>query len=86
MGSKSDWGGSRPKRRDDDARGGVREGAGRKRERFTARLGESYVAERETIGGEIRPPEMWRVLSVEEDCVEFQCGDDIIVLRKPDDE
>ncbi len=61
--------------------GGRREGAGRKEEWFKARRGQVIVHERETIGGEIRKPEQWTVLSVSEREIEFQCGDDIIVIR-----
>lgn len=64
--------------------GGSRPGAGRKAVWFKAQRGESFAFERETIGGEIRKPELWTVLSVSVDEIEFQCGDDIIVLRKPE--
>lgn len=64
--------------------GGQREGAGRPFVRFIARRGGIYIMERETIGGAIRPPERWTVLRVNRDEIEFQSGDDIIVLRLPD--
>lgn len=65
--------------------GGTRAGAGRPVVKFTARTDEHFIMERETIGGEIQPPQMWRVLSVSRDEIEFQCGDDIIVIRKPEE-
>lgn len=37
------------------------------------------------MGGEIRVPELVRVLSVSENEIELQTGNDIIVLRFPDD-
>lgn len=64
--------------------GGRREGAGRPRVKFTARRGDVYQAERETIGGDIRPRELWTVLSIEPGAIEFQCGDDIITLTIPE--
>lgn len=64
--------------------GGSRPGAGRKAVWFKAERGESLMTERETIGGEIREPELWTVLSVSVDEIEFQCDDDIIVIRRPD--
>lgn len=85
--SKSKWGGPRPKQSDDDQRGGPRPGSGPKRKRWNSGgPGAAWVCERETIGGEIHQPEMWRILSVGVDEIEFQCGDDIIVLRRPDDD
>ena len=63
---------------------GRREGAGRPRRRFTLRVGDTLI-ERETIGGLIQQPVRWIVLSVGPDEIEFQSGDDIIVLRRPDD-
>ena len=44
------------------------------------------MLERETIGGEIRKPELVKVLSVSENEIELQAGNDIIVLRFPDDD
>ena len=68
--------------------GGRRDGAGRPRLRFTARRGNVYIMERETIGAldPFHKPELWTVLSVSRDEIEFQAGDDIIVLRLPDTE
>ena len=67
--------------------GGRRDGAGRPRIRFTARRGSVYIMERQTIGAldPFYEPEMWTVLSVSAGEIEFQCGDDIIVLRLPDE-
>ena len=70
--------------------GGVRLNAGRKANRFIVERGETVVFERETIGVEIHKPQLWRVLSVSYDEIEFQCGNDILcgndifVIRKPD--
>ncbi len=63
--------------------GGQRPGAGRPK-LFQATKGNYLVLERETIGGEIRKPELVRVLSVSENEIEMQVGDDIIVLRMPE--
>lgn len=67
--------------------GGPRPGAGRPRVRLRIKPGAVYIVERETIGGPapFRPPEMWTVLSVSDTELEFQCGDDIVVLRLPDE-
>ena len=65
-------------------RGGQRPGAGRPR-LFQAIKGNYLVLERETIGGEIRKPELVKVLNVSENEIEMQVSDDIIVLRFPDD-
>jgi hypothetical protein len=68
--------------------GGRRKGSGRKRQAVKLPPGTALVMERETIGGAIQKPELWRVLSIGGDdgnVIEFQCGDDIIVLRPPDD-
>ena len=64
--------------------GGVRLNAGRKANRFIVERGETVVFERETIGVEIHKPQLWRVLSVSYDEIEFQRGNDIFVIRKPD--
>lgn len=66
--------------------GGPRPGAGRPRSRVTLRRGQTFIMERQTIGGLdlFHPPEIWTVLSVSDTELEFQCGDDIIVLRQPD--
>lgn len=81
--SKSTWGG----KREGAGSGGKREGAGRPRTTTTLRKGDHLVMERETMGGKIKPPQMWQVLSIGGDdgnVIEFQCGNDIIVLRPPD--
>ena len=68
--------------------GGRRNGAGRPRLRFTARRGDTYIMERETIGAldPFHKPELWTVLSVSANEIEFQAGDEKIVLRRPDTE
>ena len=66
--------------------GGARSGAGRKRVWFKAKKDEIFIFERETIGGQkFYKPELWRVLSVSENEIEFQVGDDIIVIRRPNE-
>lgn len=68
--------------------GGRRKGSGRPRSKTQVRKGDYFIAEREAIGGEIQKPEMWQVLAIGGDdgnVIEFQCGDDIITLRPPDD-
>lgn len=65
-------------------RGGSRPGAGRPK-LFQATKGNYLVLERETIGGEIRQPELVKVLSVSENEIEMQVGNEIIVLRFPND-
>jgi len=66
--------------------GGSRPGAGRKAVWFKAQRGEKLIMERETIGGQkFFKPELWTVLSVSEDEIECQIGDDIIVIRKPNE-
>lgn len=80
--SKNGWGGKRP----GAGSGGPRPGAGRPRQKWNSGgPGTAWVMERETIGSTSHPPELWRVLSVGDGEIEFQCGDDIIVLRRPDD-
>ena len=64
--------------------GGSRPGAGRKAVWFKAKRGEIFTFERETIGEEIHQPELWTVLSVSENEIEFQTRHDIIVIRRPD--
>lgn len=84
MSEKSTWGG----KREGAGSGGTRPGAGRPRTIATLHKGDYLVVERETIGGEIQRPQMWQVLSIGGDdgnVIEFQCGNDIIVLRPPDD-
>ena len=65
-------------------RGGQRPGAGRPK-LFQATKGNHLILERETIGSEIRKPELVRVLGVSENEIELQTGNDIIVLRFPED-
>ena len=67
------------------SRGGQRPGAGRPR-LFQATRDVYLILERETIGGEIRKPELVRVLSVSDSAIELQTGNDIIVLRFPEDD
>lgn len=59
---------------------------GRKQIRgFTPRKGERLLHERQTIGPDINERrEVWTVLSVSTGEIEFQSGDDIIVIRRPD--
>lgn len=67
--------------------GGKRDGAGRKREfapRNLFRKGDRLYAERQSLTGTDERRELWVVLSVGADEIEFQCGDEIIVVRKPD--
>lgn len=64
-------------------RGGQRPGAGRPR-LFQASRDNYLILERESIGGEIRKPELVRVLSVSDNEIELQTGNDIIVLRFPE--
>ena len=68
--------------------GGPRPGAGRKRTRFTAKPGQTYIMERQTTGAldPFHPAEVWTLLSVTETGFEFQYSDDIIVIRLPDDD
>jgi hypothetical protein len=89
---KKQWGGSRPKARSDDRRGGARvkvrddDNRGRPAVWFRAEKEQVFIHERETIGGQkFYKPELWRVLSVSENEIEFQCGDDIIVIRRPNE-
>lgn len=66
--------------------GGKRIGAGRP-SLFQARKGNYLVLEYKTTSGEIRKPELARVLSSAETSIEMQTGDDIITLRfvEPDE-
>ena len=82
--TKTTWGG----RRAGACSGGPRPGAGRPRVRFTARRGQTYIMERQTIGASdpFHEPERWTLLSVQTGMFEFQHGDDIIVIRLPDDD
>lgn len=79
---KPTWGGRRP----GAGSGGARPGAGRPRTRVRIRPGAVYIMERQTIGGSdpFHPAELWTVLSVSDTELEFQSGNDIIVLRLPD--
>lgn len=81
------WGGSRPKQRDDDKRGGAREGAGRPRRMWdSGGPGGHWVVERYTMGSlnSLRH-ETWQVLDVNADgTIDFQCGKDVITLRLPE--
>lgn len=65
--------------------GGVRKGAGAPY-KFAPRKNDYFIFERETIGEEIRKPELWVFNAVEEngDNLVFQCGNDIITIRRPD--
>ncbi len=79
---KPTWGGRRP----GAGSGGPRPGAGRKRSRLNLPRGTALIMERQTIGGSdpFHPAELWTVLSVSDTELEFQSGNDIIVLRLPD--
>jgi hypothetical protein len=68
--------------------GGQRPGAGRPPlpKPFQATRGAYLILERETIGGEIRKPELAQVLSVSKSEIELQIGNDLIVLRFPDND
>jgi len=65
--------------------GGARRGAGAPY-KFAPRKNEYFIFERETIGGEIRQPELWVFNAVEErgDNLVFQRGNDIITIRRPE--
>lgn len=60
---------------------------GRPRTTFTVRLGDTLVVERQTLGAldPFHKPEFARVVGVSTEELEIQVGDDIIVLRYPDD-
>lgn len=61
--------------------------AGRPGTWFRAEKGQALIHERETIGGQkFYKPELWTVLSVSEREIEFQCGNDIIVVRWPEED
>lgn len=64
--------------------GGPRTGAGRPAY-FKTRKDDYLILERETIGGQIQKPELVKVLSISNDEIELQTGNDIIVLRLPND-
>jgi hypothetical protein len=65
--------------------GGARHGAGAPY-KFSARKNEHFVFERETIGGQIRKLELWVFNAIEENGnnLVFQCGNDIITIRRPE--
>lgn len=65
--------------------GGTRKGAGAPY-KFAPKKNEYFIFERETIGGEIRKPELWIFNAVEDngDNLIFQCGNDIITIRRPE--
>lgn len=65
--------------------GGTRSGSGAPY-KFAPRKNEHFIFERETIGGEIQKQELWIFNAVEEngDNLIFQCGDDIITIRRPE--
>ena len=73
-------------RRSNAGSGGPRPGAGRKRSRITLPPGTALIMERQTIGGldPFHMPQLWTVLCVRDTELEFQSGNDIIVLRLPD--
>lgn len=67
--------------------GGRREGSGRKPRWFRAEKDQKMIHERQTL--DTNPNfinEVWTVLSVSEKEIEFQCGNDIIVVRWPEDD
>lgn len=69
----SNWGGSRPKQREDDQRGGKRSGAGRKQVKFNfGSIGDSFVMERGMVNDVPAPPEMWEIIAVTDDYFELQ--------------
>jgi hypothetical protein len=81
--SKKSWGG----KREGAGSGGSRPGAGRPSQIARLRKGDHVITERQTIGGEIQKPQLWKIISIGGDdgaIVEFQCGDDIITFRSPD--
>lgn len=82
MTEKKGRGGRRP----NAGSGGPRPGAGRKRSRLNLPRGTALIMERQTLGGlnPFHTPERWTVLSVSDTELEFQSGDDIIVLRLTD--
>ena len=76
----------RPATDDTPGSGGPRAGAGRKRSRLNLPRGTALIMERQTIGGSdpFHPAELWTVLCVRDTELEFQSGNDLIVLRLPD--
>lgn len=66
--------------------GGRRAGSGRKPVWFKAHRDQKLIHERQTL--DTNPNfinEVWTVLSVSEHEIEFQCGNDIIVIRWPEE-
>lgn len=61
-------------------------GAGRPTIKFTVRHGQKLLMERQTMGMDINERrEVWTVLNISRDEIEFQCDNDIIVVRVPDE-
>lgn len=71
--TKTTWGG----RRAGAGSGGPRPGAGRPRVRFTARRGQTYIMERQTIGASdpFHEPEHWTLVGIQTDGFTFQNDD-----------
>lgn len=62
-------------------------GAGRPHIHFTVSHGQTLLMERQTMGLDINERrEGWTVLNISRGEIEFQCGNDIIVIRVPDDD
>lgn len=62
---------------------------GRPRKHFKIERDQYLILERQTIGDPLKTfhkPELVKVLSVEAGEIEMQVGDDIIVLRVPDED
>lgn len=67
--------------------GGAREGAGRKATWFRAVKDQKLIHERQSLDTDPKfINEVWTVLSVSEREIEFQCGNDIIVVRWPEED
>lgn len=67
--------------------GGAREGSGRPGTWFRAEKEQKLIHERQTL--DTNPNftnEVWTVLSVSEKEIEFQCGNDNIVVRWPEED
>lgn len=65
-------------------RGGQRPGAGRPK-LFKARKDLYLILEHEIIGGEIRKPELVKVLEIGEKKIKLQTGNNVIILRFPEE-
>ena len=66
--------------------GGHRKGAGRpKLPKFNPQHGEYLIFQQEEIGGEIQPDKLAKVIGVSDDELEFQIGDTVYVIRRPND-